>query len=355
MAAGGASGSVSREPVALRRSDQAPLYSVKRKRIPSYNEKEYFYRARVLRRARKVAAAGERHGQTMSTVSTEEAAALAVRCYNMEWAAAVANYNVAQLQGRLSRLEAAVDGPPLPLAAHRAKQVDALEAALSVASAASEEAAPPDESAAQPAILQDMQPAEQVAELTEATTDAQSSLSRKKKPRRRRRAAADAGATAAAAPAADAGALEAEDAAQASFGDDLIVTEPLAAEKLQHRGTPWAVVQGLQNEKYSHYNGRIVRVGNQRTNGRFETVRPGSNDKLAVRPENLRWLLGSYDGRNAGDDLADEDDGYGELVLLGFDTVKEQWACKHLLKREGGTARYRYTWASISSPEVSLN
>ena len=84
MAAGGASGSVSREPVALRRSDRAPLYNEKRKRIPSYNEKEYFYRARVLRRARKMAAAGERHGQTMSTVSTEEAAALAVRCYNME-------------------------------------------------------------------------------------------------------------------------------------------------------------------------------------------------------------------------------------------------------------------------------
>ena len=36
--------------------------------------------------------------------------------------------------------------------------------------------------------------------------------------------------------------------------------------------------------------------------------------------------------------MADEDDGYGELVLLGFDTVKEQWACKHLPKREGGTA-----------------
>ena len=357
MAAGGASGSVSREPVALRRSDRAPLYNEKRKRIPSYNEKEYFYRARVLRRARKMAAAGERHGQTMPTVSTEEAAALAVRCYNMEWAAAVAHYNVAQLQERLNRLEAAVDGPPLPLAAHRVKQVDALEAALSVASAASEEAAPPDDSAAQPAILQDMQPAEQDAELTEATTDAQSSLSRKKKPRRRRRAAADAGATAAAAPAADAGALEAEDAAQASIGEDLIVPEPLVAEELQHRGTTgaWAVVQGLQTEKYSQYNGRIVRVGNQRTNGRFETVRPGSNDKLAVRPENLRWLLGSYDGRSAGDDLADEDDGYGELVLLGFDTVKERWACKHLLNREGGSARYRYRWARIEPSEVSLN
>ena len=58
MAAGGAAGSVSREPVALRRSDRAPLYNEKRKRIPSYNEKEYFYRARVLRRARKMAAVG---------------------------------------------------------------------------------------------------------------------------------------------------------------------------------------------------------------------------------------------------------------------------------------------------------
>ena len=47
MAAGGASGSASREPVASRRPIRAPLF----------NEKEYFYRARVLRRAQKVAGA----------------------------------------------------------------------------------------------------------------------------------------------------------------------------------------------------------------------------------------------------------------------------------------------------------
>ena len=373
MAAGRESLSASRVRVVPRR----PFWAV------PFNEKEFFYRARVLRRAQKQAAAASWTGRCPVLVSSEEVAALANRCQQLEWAAAVAHYNVTQLHERVSLLEAAGEMPPLPLpvvspeaepvehtvqvmsapaspeSADDARREETVEpeAARLVDPLEAEEAAPPDESAAQPAILQDMQPAEQVAELTEATTDAQSSLSRTKKQRRRRRAAADAGATADAEPAADAGALEAEDAAQASIGEDLIVPEPLVAEELQHRGTTgaWAVVQGLQNEKYSQYNGRIVRVGNQRTNGRFETVRPGSKDKLAVRPENLRWLLGSYDGRNAGDDLADEDDGYGELVLLGFDTVKEQWACKHLLTREGGPARYRYRWARIKPSEVSLN
>ena len=114
-------------------------------------------------------------------------------------------------------------------------------------------------------------------------------------------------------------------------------------------------VQGLQSARYTQHNGRLVRVGIQRTDGRYETVRVGSKHMLAVWPDNLRWLLQSSDGRVAGDDLADEDDGYGELVLLGYDPVNEQWACKHLLTRVGGTARYRYRWARIKRPEVSLN
>ena len=85
----------------------------------------------------------------------------------------------------------------------------------------------------------------------------------------------------------------------------------------------WAVLYGLQ--KSPHLNGRLVRVGPRRANGRFETVRPGSGDQLAVRPENLRGLLEKYDGRHAGDKMAFDD---GELELLGFDPVEAFWACK---------------------------
>ena len=69
MAAGGASCFASRDPVVPRRPFLAPLF----------NEKEYFYRARVLRRARKVAAAAERPERRAAMVSSEEAAALAAR------------------------------------------------------------------------------------------------------------------------------------------------------------------------------------------------------------------------------------------------------------------------------------
>ena len=54
----------------------------------------------------------------------------------------------------------------------------------------------------------------------------------------------------------------------------------------------WAVLHGLQ--KSAHLNGRLVRVGSRLANGRFETVRPGSGDQLAVRPEKLRGLLEKY-------------------------------------------------------------
>ena len=73
-----------------------------------------------------------------------------------------------------------------------------------------------------------------------------------------------------------------------------------------------AVLQGLQ--KAFQYSGKLVSVGVQRADGRFETVRPGSRIELAVRPANLRWFLRSYGGDTAGD-VVDFDD--GEIELLG--------------------------------------
>ena len=49
---------------------------------------------------------------------------------------------------------------------------------------------------------------------------------------------------------------------------------------------------------------------------RVETVRPGSGTELAVRPENLRGLLDSYDGLAAGDEVAFAD---ADRELLGRD------------------------------------
>ena len=60
----------------------------------------------------------------------------------------------------------------------------------------------------------------------------------------------------------------------------------------------WAVVQGLQ--KAPHYNGKLVRVGSQRPNGRVPTMRPGERKEIAVGPANLRGLLEVYDGCAAG-------------------------------------------------------
>ena len=352
MAAGRTFVSASRESIAPRRTSRSPLF----------NEKEYFYRARVLRRMRKMAASVARPVNTAALVSTEDAAALALRCYNLEWAAAVANYNVAQFQERLCRVEAAADWPPLPFPASRQEmQPDLHVAAPSLSSAATEEAAKPEESAVQPALLPVTRQSEESVSLVDAPAIVQSKQSRKKGQRQRRAAAAgavaDAGAAADARPAANDGAVADVPAAEAAHEEDAFFPEAFDASESQHGGLvqTWAVVQGLQSATHSHHNGRLVRVGIQRLNGRFETVRAGTKDKLAVRPENLRWLLQSYDGRAVGDDLADEDDGYGELVLLGFDPEREQWACKHLLNREGGSARYRYRWARIKPAEVSLN
>ena len=104
MAAGRASVSASREQVASRRPTRAPFF----------NEKEYFYRQRVLRRARKMTASFDRSGIPAGMVSLDTAAALAVRCSQLEWSAAVAHYNASFLHERLCRVEAAAGVPPLP-------------------------------------------------------------------------------------------------------------------------------------------------------------------------------------------------------------------------------------------------
>ena len=85
----------------------------------------------------------------------------------------------------------------------------------------------------------------------------------------------------------------------------------------------WAVVQGLQ--KAPHYNGKLVRVGSQRPNGRVATMRPGERKEIAVWPANLRGLLEVYDGCAAGERKEFDDD---EIELLGFDPKEAFWACK---------------------------
>ena len=77
MAAGRASVSASREQVASRRPTRAPFF----------NEKKYFYRQRVLRRARKMTASFDRSGIPAGMVSLDTAAVLAVRC-SLNWSGA---------------------------------------------------------------------------------------------------------------------------------------------------------------------------------------------------------------------------------------------------------------------------
>ena len=105
MAAVGDPVCASRGPVGSRRPSRAPLY----------NEKEFFYRQRALRRARKLSASAGRSEIPAATSSSDQVAALAARCSYLEWAAAVAHRNAAQLHERLSRVEAAAALPPLPV------------------------------------------------------------------------------------------------------------------------------------------------------------------------------------------------------------------------------------------------
>ena len=114
-----------------------------------------------------------------------------------------------------------------------------------------------------------------------------------------------------------------------------------ADERLRGRPVPkWGVLHGLT--KQPHHNGKLVIIGKQRGNGRFETVRPGSRpdgsrEELAARPENLRLLLAEYQGITAGDEV---DFVGGVLELLGFDPETACWAGK----QEISSGQYQYVW-----------
>ena len=114
-----------------------------------------------------------------------------------------------------------------------------------------------------------------------------------------------------------------------------------ADERLRGRPVPkWGVLHGLT--KQPHHNGKLVIIGKQRDNGRFETVRPGSRpdgsrEELAARPENLRLLLAEYQGITAGDEV---DFVGGVLELLGFDPETACWAGK----QEIASGQYQYVW-----------
>ena len=123
-----------------------------------------------------------------------------------------------------------------------------------------------------------------------------------------------------------------------------------AEEPRSSRVGKWAVLQGLQ--KKPSYNGRLVSVGLQRADHRFETARPGfredgSREELAVRPENLRWLSVEFNGFAAGDAVIFDG---GEIVLLGFDAVTAYWACKQEMSRFEESVRFQYVWV----PEMHL-
>ena len=329
MAAGRGSLSASRVLVVPRRPSRA---------VP-FNEKEFFYRSRVLRRAQKQAAAADWTGRCPVLVSSEEVAALANRCQQLEWAAAVAHYNVTQLHERVSLLEAAGEMPLLPLHVASPEAQPAEHADQVMSAPASPESA--DDARREETVETEaarlVDPLEAV---DEAETSAQKIAPKKKK--KKRNASADSGAMAAvgaASPSKDPGTDESSSGprkAKVRLGAGRLVSVP-------PRTGQWAVVQGLQNAKHTDYNEAIVRVGSQRDNGRFETSCLGTGVKLTVRPENLRGMLVSYDGYTAGDKVTYED---SELELLGFDFEAQRWACKQPKKQEDGSVQYCYLWVA---------
>ena len=129
-------------------------------RAPLFNEKEHFYCARVLSRARKVAAAAGRPVRPAAMVSSEEAAALAARCDYFEWHAALAHHAAAPLHERLCELEAAMPRLLVSAASPIAQPVvPSVGPTVGVAQASetAEEAAAPDD-AILPAVVQSAGP-----------------------------------------------------------------------------------------------------------------------------------------------------------------------------------------------------
>ena len=223
-----------------------------------------FYCARVLRRARKVAASTGRPESPVAYVRSDEVAALAARCDYLEWYVALAQQNAVQLHQRLCELEAAV---PQLTATTVSPEAQIVVPELST-TAAPDLAAPSE--AATPADVVQQQPAAHregpaVAQLGALGGDASD-------------------------PSTEEGACS----PAARITEQRVATEPLRSR--------WAVLQGLQ--KAPELNGRLVRVGSQRQNGRYATVRPGSGDRLAVRAENLRGLLEKYASHESGNEVA---------------------------------------------------
>ena len=91
----------------------------------------------------------------------------------------------------------------------------------------------------------------------------------------------------------------------------------------------------------------MVRVGCSRGDGRVVTLRPASDEEIAVRPENLRILLQQFDGCAAGDLFEREE---GEVVLLGFDAAERRWAGELEIELGDGRCEYQYLWI----PEAAL-
>ena len=298
MAAGSDVGSASRELLAPRRTVRAPLASL-------FNEKEYFYRARVLRRARKEAALAGRQERFAAHEISKEIAALAARCDYLEGCAAFAHHHAAHLHERVCQLEAAARPSPavaaspplLPLVPTVGSPDFSAPASTTPSEAVAQEDVATQRPAARPVKRSVSQPAVQQAQPS---------------------ASAEAGED-----------VDFDTTTQTSHGGDRLPdtsgTESReAAEPLPDRLTGrWAVLQGLQ--KSPQLNGRLVRVGSRLPNGRYETMRPGSRDQQAVRLDNMRELLETYGGCAAGDEVPIDD---GVLVLLGFDPVEAYWACK---------------------------
>ena len=297
MAASRDVGSASRELLALRRPVRAPLASL-------FNEKQYFYRTRVLRRARKAAALAGRQERFAAHEISKEIAALAARCDYLEGCAAFAHHHAAHLHERVCQLEAAARPSPavaaspplLPLVPAVGSPDFSAPASSTPSEAVAQEDVATQRPAARPVDRSVLQPAVQQAQPS---------------------ASAEAGED-----------VDFDTTTQTSHGGvrlDTSGTESReATEPLPDRLTGrWAVLQGLQ--KSPQLNGRLVRVGSRLANGRYETMRPGSRDQQAVRPDNIRELLDTYGGCAAGDEVPFDD---GALLLLGFDPVEAYWACK---------------------------
>ena len=190
-----------------------------------------------------MSASSGRLGLPPTLGSPDTAAALLHRCSNLEWSAAVAHYNAAQLHERLSRVEAAAALPPLPV------PTPVFETQVG-------------ESAAEPMVESkvavsdsgDAAAEEQEAEL-ESLLDAALSAAKQ---------AAEV--------------FEEAPRPRDAKGStpDASISERRGEEPIRPLGR-WAVLQGLKAKP--QYNGKLVRLGSHRADGRIETERPGSGQR----------------------------------------------------------------------------